>query len=69
MALAALLFFASSGSANAAEKVGSEFAPIADLLEQCVACHGDKGASKKPEFPILAGQHFYYLYVQLKDFN
>lgn len=47
----------------------TEYSTIKELLEQCVSCHGDKGASKQPEFPILAGQHFYYLYVQLKDFK
>lgn len=42
-------------------------AAIRDKLELCVGCHGENGASQNPEFPILAGQHFYYLYVQLKD--
>jgi len=42
---------------------------IKDELEMCVSCHGDKGASENPEVPILAGQHFYYLYVQLKDYK
>ncbi len=42
---------------------------VRDALEQCVACHGKKGASEQPDIPILAGQHFYYLYVQLKDFK
>ena len=46
-----------------------EFAAIREKLELCVGCHGDKGASSNPEYPILAGQHFYYLYVQLKDFK
>lgn len=44
-------------------------AAIKETLELCVTCHGEKGASRQPEFPILAGQHFYYLYVQLKDFK
>lgn len=44
-------------------------AAIRDTLELCAGCHGDGGASRNPEYPILAGQHFYYLYVQLKDFK
>lgn len=54
------------GPAPAAE---DEFAAVRDKLETCVACHGEKGASTKDEYPILAGQHLYYLYVQLKDFK
>ena len=73
--LAALLLLATSMPVNAAgDKTRaatnvSEYAPVAELLEQCASCHGEKGASTQPEFPILAGQHFYYLYVQLKDFK
>ncbi len=35
----------------------------------CVACHGADGNSPVPIFPILAGQTFRYLYLQLKDFK
>lgn len=42
---------------------------IRETLEECTACHGQKGASYLDEFPILGGQEFYYLYVQLKDFK
>ncbi len=45
-----------------------EYASIRDKLEGCFACHGDNGASEDPQFPIIAGQHLYYLYVQLRDF-
>ena len=46
-----------------------EYTAISEKLELCAGCHGEKGASSNPEFPILAGQHLYYLYVQLKDFK
>ncbi len=55
-----------AGTALAAE---DEFAPLRDRLETCFVCHGENGASKEPEFPIIAGQHLYYLYVQMKDFK
>ena len=45
------------------------YAAVREKLESCVACHGENGASTRPEYPILAGQHLYYLYVQLKDFK
>ena len=37
--------------------------------EQCVACHGPQGNSTSGDFPILAGQTFRYLYLQLRDFQ
>jgi cytochrome c553 len=46
-----------------------EFAPVQAMLQTCFACHGDKGAAPLEKSPILAGQEFYYLYVQLKDFK
>jgi len=45
-----------------------EYAAIRPKLETCFECHGANGASDRPEFPILAGQELYYIYVQLKDF-
>jgi cytochrome c553 len=46
-----------------------EFAAVREVLQTCSACHGDGGASQLPENPILAGQQYYYLYLQLKDFK
>ena len=52
--------------ANADE---AEYASILIQIKQCAFCHGDNGATLQPTIPILSGQHFYYLYVQLKDFK
>ncbi|MBE9552818.1 MAG: cytochrome c4 [Proteobacteria bacterium] len=46
-----------------------EYASVSTELFGCFDCHGVSGESADPEFPILSGQHFYYLYVQLKDFK
>ncbi len=35
----------------------------------CVSCHGENGLPSDPQIPIIAGQEFYYLYVQLKDYK
>jgi cytochrome c553 len=35
----------------------------------CVACHGANGNSTDPQYPILAGQSWRYIYIQLKDFK
>src|SRR5512144_728196 len=35
----------------------------------CDACHGPNGNAVIPENPILAGQSWRYIYIQLKDFS
>ncbi len=69
-----ILLFAAvySGSIFSGEEISAEddrFAPVRDKLQNCFVCHGENGTSTQPTFPILAGQEFYYLYVQLKDFK
>ncbi len=66
LALCLALGLGASGQARAAE---DEYAAIREMLETCFVCHGPNGASTEAKFPILAGQHFYYLYVQMKDFK
>ena len=66
LALCLALGLGASGQAQAAE---DEYAAIRETLETCFVCHGPNGASTQAEFPILAGQHLYYLYVQMKDFK
>jgi cytochrome c553 len=39
------------------------------LAATCAACHGPDGNSTNPIYPILAGQSWRYIYIQLKDFN
>jgi cytochrome c553 len=39
------------------------------LAEPCFACHGPDGNSKLPEYPVLAGQSWRYIYIELKDFK
>ena len=44
-----------------------EYISVRKTLQTCFTCHGDKGAATIGSVPILAGQEFYYMYVQLKD--
>ena len=63
-----VLFLFLSISWNA-ELFADEYADIRPQLTLCFTCHGQNGVSTQPKYPIIAGQHFYYLYVQLKDFK
>jgi cytochrome c553 len=47
----------------------ADYEPVLDQIKLCASCHGENGTTLQPTFPILSGQHFYYLYVQLKDFK
>ncbi len=46
-----------------------KYASVKDVINTCFACHGENGVSTQQTYPILAGQEYYYLYVQLKDFK
>ncbi len=46
-----------------------KYESVRETLQTCFICHGENGASKLDNYPILAGQEYYYLYVQLKDFK
>jgi cytochrome c553 len=52
---------------------GSAAAQDAFNLEKtvavCTTCHGADGVPAQADIPILWGQQFYYLYVQLKDYK
>ena len=42
---------------------------IRQKAEGCFACHGPNGNSQNPEYPILAGQSWRYIYIELQDFK
>ena len=59
-----------SAALCASPLLADEYANIRDKLQVCFTCHGENGASTQVgKYPILAGQHYYYLYTQLKDYQ
>ena len=63
--LFALFFFTTLSAQEAESEAMNE--KIKGKIQICVSCHGEQGATIMPVYPILAGQNFYYTYVQLKD--
>ena len=63
--LFALFFFTTLSAQEAESEAMNE--KIKGKIQICVSCHGEQGATIMPVYPILAGQNFYYAYVQLKD--
>ena len=49
--------------------IAQDDAAAKKLAEPCVACHGPEGNSANGLFPILAGQSWRYIYIELKDFK
>lgn len=42
---------------------------LEDTVAVCTSCHGEEGMPIEADIPIIWGQEFYYLYVQLKDYK
>ncbi len=64
-----LAFFVVFAAALAAPAVAQDDAATRQKAETCAACHGPNGNSTNPNYPILAGQSWRYIYIQLKDFK
>jgi len=47
----------------------AEMAAAQAKAQPCEACHGPGGNSQNPAYPILAGQTWRYIYIELKDFK
>ena len=42
---------------------------LAENIEMCSSCHGAEMVNEDPLVPGIAGQHYYYIYSQLKDYK
>ena len=62
LVLVALAAAVLASPASAAEDVSEQ-------LELCVVCHGAEGIPDDPAIPIIWGQEYYYIYVQLRDYQ
>jgi cytochrome c553 len=47
----------------------AQMAAAQEKAKICAACHGEGGNSLDPQYPILAGQSWRYIYIELKDFK
>jgi cytochrome c553 len=47
----------------------AQMAAAREKAQVCAACHGPEGNSQNPQYPILAGQSWRYIYIELKDFK
>jgi cytochrome c553 len=47
----------------------AQIAAAREKAQVCAPCHGPEGNSENPQYPILAGQSWRYIYIQLRDFK
>ena len=52
-----------------AQTDAAKTAAVREKAQVCFACHGPDGNSQNPDYPILAGQSWRYIYIELKDFK
>ena len=57
------------GSSAFAQQQAQEDPATRQLAQQCFACHGPDGNSTNPRYPVLAGQSWRYIYLELRDFK
>jgi len=62
-------FFAVLLSLTYSTAPAQDDAAVRKKAELCATCHGPNGNSQNPLYPVLAGQSWRYVYIQLKDFK
>ena len=68
LALASLSAVLTFDEAVAQELIADDF-DLEETVNICAACHGEGGVPVEGDIPVLWGQQFYYLYVQMKDYK
>jgi len=56
-------------SAHGQQLDATQMAAARTKAQVCFACHGPDGNSTVGEYPILAGQSWRYIFIELKDFK
>ena len=68
LAVASLSVVLAFGEAAAQQRITDDF-DLDETVQTCTACHGEDGLPVEADIPVLWGQQFYYLYVQMKDYK
>ena len=68
MAAVWIALLAMAGTARA-QVDAAKMAATREKAQVCFGCHGPNGNSQSPDYPILAGQNWRYIYIELMDFK
>lgn len=69
MRVAKLLASAFAALAVATGAAAQDNFDLDEAAALCASCHGEDGVPIEADYPIIWGQEFYYLYVQLRDYE
>lgn len=64
-----LILLACALPARGQQLDAAQMAAARTKAQVCFGCHGSDGNSTVGEYPILAGQSWRYIYIELKDFK
>lgn len=64
-----LILLACALPARGQQLDAAQMAAARTKAQVCFGCHGSDGNSTLGEYPILAGQSWRYIYIELKDFK
>jgi cytochrome c553 len=42
---------------------------IDETVAMCAGCHGEDGVPIDPEYPVIRGQQYFYIFTQLRDYG
>lgn len=42
---------------------------VEEEAQLCLGCHGEDGIPIEPDYPIIHGQQYFYIYTQLRDYG
>ncbi len=42
---------------------------LEDEVAVCMSCHGQDGVPVAPDYPVIWGQQYFYIYTQLRDYG
>ena len=56
-------------AAFAAPALAQDDFVLEDEIELCAGCHGEDGLPIEPDYPIIWGQQYFYIYTQLRDYG
>jgi len=69
LTFAVVLVLGGLTGAAGAQSDDAKMAATREKAQVCFGCHGPNGNSQSPDYPILAGQSWRYIYIELKDFK
>lgn len=56
-------------SCAAVPALGKDNFVLEDEVAICTGCHGENGVPVDPEYPIIWGQQYFYIFTQLRDYG